>query len=170
MEIGDVKATGCITCFGKGYYLCNRGDVTCQFCNGTGLKPLVLTTGCFDVIHAGHVALLEFAALHGDLWVGINDDKSVRKLKGPSRPINNEINRAYVLSAMRVVKGVFLIHSTTVTAAIIRLRPDVWVKGAGYTLETLNKEEKAAADSSETKILFAPKIEGLSSSSIIAKI
>lgn len=170
MEIGDVKATGCITCFGRGYYLCNEGDVTCKFCNGTGLKPIVLASGCYDILHAGHISLLEFAAMHGDLWVGINDDESVRILKGQFRPINNEANRAYVLSALRVVRGVFLIHSTTVTDTITELKPYWWVKGNDYTLETLNKEERAAANAVGTKILFAPKIKGLSSSGILAKI
>lgn len=170
MEIRDVKATGCITCFGKGYYLSREGDVLCQFCNGTGLKPIVLTTGCFDVVHAGHIALLEFAAIYGDLWVGINDDDSVRILKGPSRPINNQVDRAYVLTALRVVKGVFLIHATTVTEAIAVIRPNVWVKGSDYTLETLNKKEKAAAELADTKIIFAPKVEGLSTSQILKRI
>lgn len=170
MEIGDVKATGCVTCFGKGYYLCSKGDVKCEFCNGTGLKPIVLTTGCFDVVHAGHIALLEFSALYGDLWVGINDDEAVRNLKGRSRPINSEADRAYVLSAIRVVKGVFLIHSATVTGAIARLRPQFWVKGSDYTPETLNKDERAAAEWAGTKILFAPKVQGLSTSLILSRI
>lgn len=170
MEISDVQPSGCLTCFGRGYYLCNEGDVKCKFCNGTGMKPIVLATGVYDLVHAGHISLLEFAALYGDLWVGINDDESVRKLKGPSRPINNEANRAYVISAVKAVQGVFLIHSTTITDTIIALRPSVWVKGNDYQLETLNKEERAAANAVGTKILFAPKIEGLSSSGILAKI
>ncbi len=130
---------------------------------------IALATGCFDVIHKGHIKLLESAAEHGILFVGVNDDESVRKLKGPTRPINNEQDRMVVLAGLECVQGVFLIRGTDVAEAIRKVRPSAWVKGSGYTLDTLNKEEVAAANEVGADIVLVPVVEGKSSTSVINK-
>jgi len=171
METGNSQE-GCVTCFGKGYYLCSKGEVTCHICGGTGkaMTSIVLATGCFDILTRGHIELLEFAALHGELHVGINDDESIKILKGERRPINKMEDRAYVLSALNAVHRVFPIHDITVTKAILKLRPDVWIKGSDYTLETLNQEERKAAEKIGTKIVFAPMLAGYSTTNVLSKI
>jgi D-beta-D-heptose 7-phosphate kinase/D-beta-D-heptose 1-phosphate adenosyltransferase len=96
-------------------------------------KRIVFTNGCFDLLHPGHVALLQGAAAKGDvLIVGLNSDDSVRRLKGPSRPVNNERDRAEVLLAVRWVDCVTIFDEDTPIETIRRIRPDVLVKGAEY--------------------------------------
>lgn len=132
-------------------------------------KPVVLVTGCFDVIHLGHALLLEFASEHGIVFVGVNSDQSIKQLKGDSRPINNQSDRMELLEHLAAVYVSFIIDETTVTNAILKIKPSAWIKGADYTLETLNQEERKAAESVGTKIVFAPKVEGYSSTSIIER-
>jgi rfaE bifunctional protein nucleotidyltransferase chain/domain len=128
-----------------------------------------LTTGCFDVIHAGHISLLEAAAGRGMLFVGINDDESVRKLKGPSRPVNNENDRMRVIAALECVQVVFLIRDTTVTQAIRIVSPSAWIKGGDYTLNTLNKDEVAAANEVGADIILVPALAGYSTTNTLKK-
>jgi D-beta-D-heptose 7-phosphate kinase/D-beta-D-heptose 1-phosphate adenosyltransferase len=100
-------------------------------------RRIIFTNGCFDILHAGHVSLLTRAAvLEGDrgfLVVGLNDDASVRRLKGPTRPVNGEMDRARVLGALEAVGAVTLFAEDTPEALIGALKPDVLVKGADYT-------------------------------------
>jgi D-beta-D-heptose 7-phosphate kinase / D-beta-D-heptose 1-phosphate adenosyltransferase len=97
-------------------------------------KRVVFTNGCFDVLHAGHVALLEAAAREGDfLIVGLNDDASVKRLKGPERPVNHQEDRARVLGSLGCVGAVVLFSEDTPIRLIETLRPDVLVKGGDYT-------------------------------------
>lgn len=131
---------------------------------------IALATGVFDVLHVGHVKLLESAAEHGILFVGVNDDESVRALKGQTRPINNERDRMEVLAALECVQGVFLIRNTTVTPSILRVRPNAWIKGSSYTLDTLNKEEVAAANEVGADIVLIPMVKGKSSTAVIDKL
>jgi D-beta-D-heptose 7-phosphate kinase/D-beta-D-heptose 1-phosphate adenosyltransferase len=128
---------------------------------------IVLCTGCFDVLHAGHVQLLRQAAEYGPLFVGINTDEAIRQLKGPSRPINTLQNRAVVLSEMQSVKAVFPIDSTNVADAIRMVVPAFWIKGDSYTMETLNKEEVAAAREVGAEIVLMPMVEGISTTKIL---
>lgn len=111
--------------------------------------PVVLTTGCFDVLHRGHVELLQYCAeLAGDngrVVVGINSDQSVRTLKGEARPINLFDDRAFVIGALESVDYVTEVMDTRVTRCIKELCPTIWVKGGDYSLETLDKDEVAAA-------------------------
>ncbi len=98
----------------------------------TGRKT-VFTNGCFDIIHAGHALLLEKArSLGGTLIVGLNSDSSVRRLKGPARPVNCQGDRARVLAALASVDAVVVFSEDTPLALIKALRPDVLVKGADY--------------------------------------
>ena len=96
-------------------------------------KKIVFTNGCFDLLHPGHLALLKGAAKLGDvLIVGINSDESVRRLKGKSRPIQPEADRAEILLAIRWVDAVTVFAEDTPIETIRRIRPDVLVKGAEY--------------------------------------
>lgn len=130
---------------------------------------IVLVTGVFDCIHLGHIELLRYAYRFGFVLVGLNADNAVKQLKGSGRPIHSQTARLAVIDSIRFVSGAFLINETTVTNAILEIKPTVWVKGSDYTLKTLNQEERKAAESVGTRIVFAPKVEGYSSSNIIER-
>ena len=101
-------------------------------------KRVVFTNGCFDILHAGHVALLRAARAEGDaLVVGLNSDDSVTRLKGKSRPVNPAADRAQVLAALRDVDAVVLFSEDTPKALVEALTPDVLVKGGDYSAETV---------------------------------
>lgn len=101
-------------------------------------ERIVFTNGCFDLLHPGHVALLRQAAALGDrLVVGLNADASVRRLKGPERPIQNEMSRALVLAALQMVDAVVLFGEDTPERLIHAVRPDVLVKGSDYRVENV---------------------------------
>lgn len=129
-----------------------------------------LATGCFDIIHVGHIDLLEYASSFGPLFVGINEDVYVKMLKGNNRPINNCKNRARVLCALNSVRIVFPIHDIAVVHAIRSIRPKWWIKGSGYTLETLNQDETRAANDVGAEIVFAPEVKGFSTTGILTKL
>ena len=134
-------------------------------------KTFVLTNGCFDIMHAGHAYSLKKAAEYGDyLWVGLNSDSSIQKLKGAGRPIVSEINRAYLVASLRVVSGVFIFNKENLSEEIEILKPDAYVKSADYSLDSINSDEKRALSKVGSKINFVPLIQQLSSSSIITKI
>lgn len=127
----------------------------------------VLCTGCFDVLHVGHIDLLQRASSFGNVIVGINSDAAVRQLKGPTRPINNQLDRMRILMAIRYVRGVFVINSNTVDGAIRDRKPDVWVKGGDWTLSTLNPLEVEAAREVGARIEILPTLQGYSSTRVI---
>ena len=132
---------------------------------------IVLTNGCFDILHAGHVSYLQEAKLCGDvLIVGINSDSSVRALKGEGRPINDELDRAFVLSSLKCVDFVTVFDSETVEDLLNVARPTTWVKGGDYTLDTLNHLERQAAEASGSKISILSEVNGKSTTEIINKI
>ena len=134
-----------------------------------GLK-LVVTHGCFDILHAGHVSYLRQAREQGDvLLVGLNADVSIKDLKGPNRPINIEQDRAQILAALRCVDAVTLFPEVRATNLLKAAQPDVYVKGGDYTLETLNPEERAVVQAAGAKIVFIPFLEGRSTTSIIER-
>lgn len=143
---------------------------------GSGLlkeqdKKIVLTNGCFDLLHVGHLAYLQAARQLGDfLWVGLNSDASIHALKGPSRPILNEFERAYTLSALACVDAIFVFPTLRLTAEILAIKPSIYVKAGDYTLETLNAEERDALQTVGAQIVFMPFIPGYSSTSLIEKI
>jgi len=96
-------------------------------------KKIVFTNGCFDLLHAGHVRYLETAKSFGDILIlGLNSDKSVRDLKGPSRPINNQVDRAYILAALEAVDFVVIFEEDTPYDLISIIKPDTLVKGGDY--------------------------------------
>mgnify|MGYP000883800434 FL=1 len=106
---------------------------------------VVLANGCFDLLHVGHVRYLEGARREGDfLVVAVNSDRSVRRLKGPGRPILAEQDRAELVAALRPVDLVFVFDDPTVDQVIRRLRPHVHAKGTDYTKESVPERETMA--------------------------
>lgn len=132
-------------------------------------KSIVFTNGCFDILHAGHIASFTEAASHGDiLIVGLNADSSVQGLKGPGRPVNNEQARALVVASLSMVDSVVLFSEPTPLELIIAVKPDVLVKGGDY------KPEEIAGAAEVTgwggKVVINPIVQGFSTTSIIQKI
>lgn len=132
--------------------------------------PVVLTNGCFDLLHVGHILSLNYAAQYGKLWIALNGDASIKKLKGASRPIFSENERAYMLSALECVSGIFIFNSERPDMEIEKFRPNIYVKSADYNLNNLNPDEKRSLEKISAKIYFSPLIEGFSTSKIIQKI
>jgi D-beta-D-heptose 7-phosphate kinase/D-beta-D-heptose 1-phosphate adenosyltransferase len=133
-----------------------------------GLK-LVLTNGCFDILHVGHVRYLQRARELGDaLLVAINSDRSVRELKGPLRPIMNEAERAEMLAALSAVDYVTVFDDASPRALISKLLPDILVKGGDYQLNEIHGREEVEAAGG--RVLSLPFIEGASTSSVIERI
>lgn len=134
-------------------------------------KRLVVTNGCFDILHLGHVTYLENARNLGDiLLIGLSGDEGVRQLKGPGRPLNNEQDRAAVLAALESVGGVCIFAEKTATRFLSLARPDVYVKGGDYTLETLNKDERRTVEDAGGKIVLIPFVPGKSTTALLEKI
>lgn len=134
-------------------------------------KRVVTTNGCFDIIHPGHTDYLEWARNQGDvLIVGINSDASVRKLKGPLRPIVSEGDRAKVLAALAAVDYVFVFGEDTPREWMEQLRPDVHVKGAESEKSPLFAAEKQRIEEYGGELRLAPQIPERSSTSIIDRI
>ncbi len=133
-----------------------------------GKKSVVFTNGCFDVIHAGHVSLLERAAQLGDmLIVAMNDDHSVHALKGDGRPVNNQDRRARVLGALGCVDAVVLFNEDTPIKLIEAILPDVLVKGGDYTVETVVGAQ--TVQNAGGRVALIDLVEGLSTTATIEK-
>ncbi|MDF1809990.1 MAG: D-glycero-beta-D-manno-heptose 1-phosphate adenylyltransferase [Phycisphaerales bacterium] len=131
-------------------------------------KKIVFTNGCFDVLHAGHVSLLQRCAELGDMLIlGVNDDHSVHALKGDGRPVNNQNHRAHVLQALGCVDSVVLFSEETPIKLIEAIKPDVLVKGGDYTIETVVGHELVAEYGGQVVILDL--IDGLSTTNTIEK-
>lgn len=131
-------------------------------------KTIVTTNGCFDILHVGHVRYLEKAKSFGDvLIVALNSDKSVKSIKGDSRPINNENDRAEILSALRSVDYVVLFDEDSPINLLLQIKPDVHTKGADYTVETL-PEAKGIIEAGG-RIEFISFVEGKSTTAVIEK-
>lgn len=134
-------------------------------------KIVVLTNGCFDLLHAGHVMALQQAKSLGDsLWVAINSDDSVRALKGANRPVYTGIERAFLLSALTVVDGIFIFNNKRLTNEILLFKPDIYVKSGDYTIKDLNLDERTALEKINAKIVFTPFLSGHSTTSTIKNI
>lgn len=134
-------------------------------------KRIVWTNGCFDILHVGHISYLQRAAALGDLLVvGLNSDASVRKLKGPDRPIIDEMERAFVLSALECIGLVTIFDDESPLEVIKQLKPDIYAKGGDYTIDTIVQPERKAVESYGGKIAILPAVEGRSTTSIISRI
>jgi D-beta-D-heptose 7-phosphate kinase/D-beta-D-heptose 1-phosphate adenosyltransferase len=132
-------------------------------------KRLVFTNGCFDLLHPGHIHLLTQARASGDvLVVGVNSDSSVKRLKGPQRPILNETERIFLLSALETVDYVTLFDEDTPLQLICLLRPQVLVKGGDWAPEAVVGKKEVEEDGGE--VVLIPYQPGFSTSGIIERI
>jgi D-beta-D-heptose 7-phosphate kinase/D-beta-D-heptose 1-phosphate adenosyltransferase len=132
-------------------------------------QRIVFTNGCFDLLHVGHARYLAAARALGDaLVVGVNTDESVRRLKGPGRPLVPETERAELLAALRAVDYVTLFPEATPEAVIALLRPDMHVKGGDYRLEDLPEAE--AVRRGGGRVVLLPFTEGRSTTSLVERI
>ena len=131
-------------------------------------QRVVFTNGCFDILHAGHVRYLAAARALGDVLIlGLNSDASVRRLKGETRPVNSEADRAEVVRALASVDYVVIFGEDTAEELIAKAQPAVYAKGGDYTLETL--PEARIVESYGGEVAFIPLVEGKSTTNIIAR-
>ena len=132
-------------------------------------KKIGFTNGCFDLIHPGHIALLETSKTHCDiLVVGLNSDRSVAKLKGSARPIQDELSRKTILIALKAVSLVIIFDEETPERLIEKVKPDIIVKGGDYNIEDIIGADFVRSYGGE--VLTIPYLEGNSSSNIIDKV
>lgn len=131
-------------------------------------KTIVTTNGCFDILHVGHVRYLQKTKTFADiLIVCLNSDVSVKKIKGPDRPVNCENDRAEILCALSCVDYVVLFDESSPEKLLCEIKPDVHTKGADYTVETLPEAKAIMANGG--RIEFISFVEGKSTTSIIEK-
>lgn len=134
-------------------------------------RRLVVTNGCFDLLHLGHVTYLESARNQGDaLLVGVTGDAGVRALKGEGRPINCETDRALVLAALESVGAVCVFPDQTAMRFLDRVRPDIYVKGGDYTIDTINQDERRFVESIGGRVVILANVPGRSTSATLLKI
>lgn len=130
---------------------------------------VVFTNGVFDLLHPGHVDLLTAARARGDaLVVGVNTDASVKRLKGPDRPVRNEIERVYVLAGLESVDCVVLFEQDTPLELVVELKPDVIAKGGDYSVDTIVGAREVVQWGGEAVVI--PLTPGQSTTSIIEKL
>jgi D-beta-D-heptose 7-phosphate kinase / D-beta-D-heptose 1-phosphate adenosyltransferase len=132
-------------------------------------ETIVFTNGCFDILHVGHIALLEECRRFGSkLVLGLNADRSITRLKGPGRPIVGEGERARVMAALAAIDAVVLFEEDTPLELIRAIRPDVLVKGGDYTVETVVGHEDVIVAGGRVEII--PTVEGFSTTNIVNKL
>ena len=132
-------------------------------------KKVVFTNGCFDILHVGHLRYLNEAKKQGDiLIVGVNSDSSVRQLKGEGRPINNEIDRAEMLSGLKAVDFTVIFEELTPIETLEKLKPSIHVKGGDYDKNKLPETATVEKNGGEVRILSF--VEGKSTTNIVKKI
>jgi D-glycero-beta-D-manno-heptose 1-phosphate adenylyltransferase len=131
-------------------------------------KKIVFTNGVFDILHEGHIASLSNAAANGHvLIVGVNADASVKRLKGDSRPVNNQNSRALLLAALVVTDAIIIFEEDTPYYLITAIMPDVLVKGGDYTIDTIVGAKEVIANGGQ--VIIAPILEGFSTTGIIER-
>lgn len=134
-------------------------------------QRVVFTNGCFDIIHPGHILHLQQARQQGDvLIVALNSDESARQLKGPDRPVFSQNERATVLAALEPVDYITIFQTQRVTGIIKAVKPDIYVKGGDYTLETLVDEEREALEQCGAQIVILPEIGSFSTTGVIERV
>ena len=132
-------------------------------------KKIVFTNGCFDILHRGHVSYLNHARSLGDaLFVGLNSDSSVRKLKGPTRPINSELDRKFVLENLKCIDCVDIFSEETPLELIKLIRPLILVKGGDWTPDKIVGSQDVLSWGG--KVLSLPFVDGFSTTGIVEKI
>lgn len=132
-------------------------------------QKIVFTNGCFDILHRGHVEYLAQAANHGDvLIIGVNTDSSVKRIKGETRPVQDEYARAILLASLNFVTAVVLFDEETPYNLIKRIQPDVLIKGSDYSIKDIIGSDIVEAKGGE--VITIDFIEGYSTTSIIKKL
>lgn len=132
-------------------------------------KKIAFTNGCFDILHAGHIASLSNAAKEADfLIVGVNTDASTKRLKGEERPVTDENSRALLLANLAIVDAVTLFDEDTPYELITAIMPDVIIKGGDYSIDQIVGAKEVIANGG--KVIINPILEGFSTTGIIAKI
>jgi len=140
-----------------------------KFKNTISDKPIVFTNGCFDILHLGHLTYLSKARELGNfLWIGVNSDLSVKRLKGESRPVNSEEDRSILLASLLFVDAITIFSDDTPITLLELIQPDIHVKGGDYIAEKMPEYKTVTAYGGIVKIL--PFVEGKSSTNIINKI
>ena len=133
-------------------------------------RTLAVTNGCFDLLHRGHAVYLERARAEADaLLVLVNSDASVRALKGPTRPLQCQEDRAFLLCALKPVDKAVIFDSPRCDRELELLAPDVYVKGGDYTAETLDPGERTALEKAGSRLVFISFVPGRSSTDIIRR-
>ena len=133
------------------------------------IRPLVFTNGCFDLLHPGHISYLMKARELGNfLWIGLNTDESVRKLKGQKRPVNSELTRSILLASLFFVDAVTIFDEDTPIHLLEEIHPDIHIKGGDYNKEDLPEYNPVIEYGGRVEIL--PFIEGESTTGLIKKI
>ena len=147
----------------------NHLDTFLSSCRNEMNSRIVFTNGCFDILHRGHVDLLEKAkALGTFLILGLNSDESVRRLKGAERPLVHEDDRAYILSRLEAVDAVCIFEEDTPLDLIRQIKPDVLVKGGDYTIDTIIGHEFVQAYGGQ--VVTVPLVQGRSTTNVLNKI
>ena len=132
-------------------------------------KTFVVTNGCFDILHVGHVRYLQKTKEYADfLIVMLNSDSSVKQIKGPSRPINNQDDRAEILSSLSCVDYVVIFEESSPAMLLEKIKPDIYTKGADYNIETLPERDIVLRNN--IKVEFIEFVEGKSTTKVIEKI
>jgi D-beta-D-heptose 7-phosphate kinase/D-beta-D-heptose 1-phosphate adenosyltransferase len=132
-------------------------------------KTVVFTNGVFDLLHPGHIFSLSQAAKEGDyLVVAVNSDDSVKRLKGATRPLNQQDSRAFVIASLLMVDAAVIFEEDTPLQLINAIKPDVLVKGGDYTIEQIVGAKEVIANGG--RVVINPIIDGFSTSSIIDKL
>lgn len=132
-------------------------------------KTIVFTNGCFDILHIGHVRYLKESAKYGDvIIIGLNSDSSVKRLKGETRPINNESDRAELLSELGFVDYVIIFEEDSPVNLLDEIKPHIYTKGADYTLESLPEAPTVLRNGG--RVEFLKLVDGKSTSNVIKSI
>ena len=134
-------------------------------------KKIAWTNGCFDIMHAGHVDYLEKARDYGDaLVVGLNSDQSIKALKGNSRPICSQEQRAKVLNALCCVDYILIFDDKSPLNIIRELKPEFYIKGGDYTIDTIDQNERRSVEDYGGEIIILPEVKGISTTFIVEQI
>ncbi|KAB2643246.1 MAG: adenylyltransferase/cytidyltransferase family protein [Verrucomicrobia bacterium] len=134
-------------------------------------RRVVLTNGCFDLLHRGHLTYLQQSAALGDLLiVAVNSDASVRALKGEGRPLNNEQDRAFALACLRSVDATVIFPGPRLADEITALKPDIYTKAGDYSLDTIDASERSALLATGAEIRFLPFVAGHSTTSHLQRL
>lgn len=128
---------------------------------------IVAVTGCFDVLHIGHIRLIRYAQQYGKIIMGINSDRTIKLLKGDSRPVNNQNYRKEFLESVKKVYKVFIVDDVNMVEFLKLHKPQFWCKGADRNLETLNQEERKIVENYGGQIVFAPFVPEKSTTNIL---